>query len=182
MTLYEKDDVFFKIMQDIDPICPRTFDNFGTIVTWHRRYTLGDKQPKESPQEFLDNLEPEDLIIPIYMLDHSDITISTLPFGDPFDSGRLGYIYATTDSFREFKVTRAEGVKILEAEVETYNYYIQGEVYGFEKYEMRSCDTCGHAEKEPLDGCWGFYGSDHKKSGLLESAGIEDINKWKIVR
>lgn len=35
---------------------PRSGDNVGTMVCWHRRYTLGDEQPSESPEEWVNNL------------------------------------------------------------------------------------------------------------------------------
>ena len=32
-----------KIVQDTDPESPRTWDNLGTMVCFHKRYELGDK-------------------------------------------------------------------------------------------------------------------------------------------
>lgn len=45
-----------EIHHDTDPISPREDDNLGIIVGWHRRYTIGDQQPKCSPHEFLEGL------------------------------------------------------------------------------------------------------------------------------
>ena len=44
----------------------------------------------------LEELEsnPDVVIKPIYMYDHSGQTIRLTPFGDPWDSGVCGYIYA----------------------------------------------------------------------------------------
>ena len=41
------------------------------------------------------------VILPLYLYDHSGITISTRPFSCPWDSGQVGWIYASKDTFRE---------------------------------------------------------------------------------
>lgn len=41
------------------------------------------------------------VILPLYLYDHSGITISTGPFSCPWDSGQVGWIYAPKDTFRK---------------------------------------------------------------------------------
>lgn len=36
-----------RIFQDEEPESPRKWDNFGHMVCWHRRYELGDLEPKQ---------------------------------------------------------------------------------------------------------------------------------------
>lgn len=49
-----------QILTDPDPQNPRTeWDHFGTMICWHRRYNLGDEQPKEGPTEWKTNLAIE---------------------------------------------------------------------------------------------------------------------------
>ena len=65
-------------------------------------------------------------------------------------------------------------LEYLEAEVKIYDQYIQGEVYGYKKF----------VNGEEEDSCWGFFGSDHRASGLYESAGWEyeeKTNKEKFL-
>jgi len=101
------------------------------------------------------------VIIPLYLYDHSGITISTRPFSCPWDSGQVGWIYAPKDTFRkatgysEDDLFSAEG--ILEDEVREYDMYLRGEVYRYELYELRKCDSCGHVEENIIDSCGGFY-------------------------
>ena len=45
-----------KIKPDDCDYSPREWDNLGTMVCWHSRYNLGDKQPKESPIDYQVNL------------------------------------------------------------------------------------------------------------------------------
>ena len=45
-----------RIERDEYPESPRDLDNAGTMVCWHRRYNLGDEQPSEDPDAWLNNL------------------------------------------------------------------------------------------------------------------------------
>ena len=56
-------------------------------------------------------------------------------------------------------------VQTLEEEVMYYDCYLKGEVYGF------IVET--NDEMEEVDSCWGFYGSDFKKNGLLDTLSRE---------
>jgi hypothetical protein len=164
-----------EIFQDSDTMNPRTeFDNVGTMVCWHRGYKLGDEQPKVSPDDYARSSN-NCIELPLYLLDHSGITISTKDFGDTWDSGQIGFIYVTLETAQEQQPSadvslgwnavlrnHPEGLtlgqwaeKILRAEVETYDMYLRGDVYGYRAGE---------------DSCWGFFGSDHEASGLLEYA------------
>ena len=39
-----RDGIVLEVMREQDPMDPREWDNLGTMVCWHSRYTLGDKQ------------------------------------------------------------------------------------------------------------------------------------------
>ena len=108
--------------------------------------------------------------MPLYLYDHSGITIATTPFSCSWDSGKIGFIYITKEKARKeygWKVMTKKRVEqienYLQGEVETYDQFLRGEVYRYEVYEG----------EEMIDSCGGFFGSDHKESGLYESAGWE---------
>src|SRR4030042_1625044 len=99
-----------KIITDNDAADPRTeYDNLGTMVCWHKKYKLGDKHNYQNSDEFLtDNLavntagnlqsiKDTAIILPLFLYDHSGITMSTKPFSCPWDSGQVGYIYVTRE-------------------------------------------------------------------------------------
>ena len=46
------DCVTFDISPDEMADSPRSWDNLGTMVCWHRRYQLGDKHTYATPQAF----------------------------------------------------------------------------------------------------------------------------------
>jgi len=171
------DGKLFEIHIDEDPEDPRTWDNFGTMVCWHRRYSLGDRHDFQTPDDFMEWWEEngkDGVLLPLYLYDHSGITMSTSSFRCPWDSGQVGYIYATADQImKEFGPPETvldrianrpspemleKAKRLLKIEVETYDMYIRGDVYGF---------TIKDENGTYSDSCWGYYG-DIKESGILD--------------
>lgn len=109
----EKGNLRLEVFADDGGFNPREDDNLSTIVCAHGRYSLGDEQAEnielyESWDEWLENevLKPnggadEVVFLPVYMYDHSGITINTVGFTCRWDSGQLGYIYCTKERFRK---------------------------------------------------------------------------------
>ena len=94
------------------------------------------------------------VILPLYLYDHSGITINTTDFSCPWDSGQLGWTYAThTEVEKEYgeitPETLLKAKNLLQSEVEIYDLYLTGQSYGFKLYEG----------KRQIDSCWGFLGS-----------------------
>lgn len=145
-----------KIVPDDDPFNPRENDNLGVMYCGHRRYHLGDKQfhSTDEADEHMREVEKEGAeILPIYMYDHSGVTIRHYPFECQWDSGLVGWIYATKQAIREnfgvkviTKKIRERARKVLLAEIEEYDKYLRGDAYGFQ------------IEKngEFYDACYGF--------------------------
>lgn len=147
---------------DVDPMNPRKeFDNFGTMVCWHGRYQLGDKQQDfKRPSEFIDWVKEQSkgslFILPLYLLDHSGISMSTGSFNDPWDSGQVGWIYVSKEKAKsEFpklrgKKLKEKVLKALEDEVKIYSMYLEGDCYGH---------VIHNADGDDVDSCWGYYGT-----------------------
>lgn len=132
------------IYRDEDALSPRESENIGKMVCWHRRYNLGDSHNYDTPQDFKESDEYKDSVvcIPLYLYDHSGIAISNSPFigravHAEWDSGQIGYIYATNKRVKEFlHVEPSEANKDLIAEAlidetKLYDSYLQGDTYGF---------------------------------------------------
>ncbi len=113
------------------------------------------------------------VILPLYLYDHSGITMSTGQFSCPWDSGQVGYIICDDETIqREFDGDRDKAEKALEAEVAVYDDYLSGNVYGF-IVEERVCDDCDTWEE--IDSCWGFFSSDVRTNGMAEHLGSDDL-------
>lgn len=141
-----------KIIPDENPLNPRTdCDHLGIMLCWHRRYSLGDSHPYDTPQDFVESAAAKDMFVclPVYLLDHSGLYVSVNDFNDSWDSGQLGFIYCTKQDaqkwFNNTDVTEDEIKKELTAEVEEYNDYLNGAWYGFliEGLDGEVEDSCG---------------------------------------
>jgi hypothetical protein len=147
------------IYPDENPESPRSWDNLCEFHCCHRRYSLGDKGFNYSSGEDCIRVAQEaqnqgDIVLPLYLYDHSRITISLTPFSCPWDSGQVGFIIIRREKMlQEFsakkftKALKARALKIAEGEVQTYDQYLRGEVYGYR------IDEDG-------DSCWGYYGME----------------------
>jgi hypothetical protein len=164
------------IEQDQDAENPRTmWDQVGTMVCFHSRYDLGDKHSYTDPEDALrdileiewdydddyeinelwDKLEKVAYVLPLFLYDHSGITMNTTGFSCGWDSGQVGFIYAMKDKAEKewSNATKEKCLSYLEGEVETYDQYLTGDVYGFIVE-----DPEGYVDD---DSCWGFYGHDY---------------------
>lgn len=161
------------VLLDECPENPITeWDGNLEFCCWHSRYDLGNSK------RFGENLEgPEDcqeyakntrsILLPLYIYDHSGIALSLgqeYPFNCKWDSGQLGYILIDREWLKEHfgkryftQGIRTRLLKTAEANVKLYNSYLSGSVYGYCIEQLE-------------DSCYGFYGHDRRKSGLLDDA------------
>lgn len=166
-----------RIEHDEDAEDPRKgFDNhLGIMVCSHRRYDLGDKDHGidfnahnswAEVEATLRKTKDAALVLPLFLYDHSGLRLKVgsfqghLPQGHAeFDSGQVGFIYVSRAALREeysvkrlSKKTLATAEKVLRSEVDEYDDYLSGQVYGY---------VIEDAEGEHLDSCWGFYGLEY---------------------
>jgi hypothetical protein len=201
-------------MDDCQEESPREWEPLGTMMCWHRRYELGDKNPYNDSEECMISLlsdtvgienhskygrwcderenDPEEtwdldvdtwlsevspstlqellneyfVILPLYLYDHSGITMNTSGFSCPWDSGQVGFIYVSNQKAKEEYKTddwRDRAIKCLRNEVETYDDYLTGNIYGYvihnipEDLEWDDEDDLDTDGLEFVDSCWGLY-------------------------
>lgn len=146
------------IFLDEEPMNPRTEqDNLGTIIYSNKSgYILGDKAV--DPTHFGLKFREKAVWLPVYAYIHGGISLSTKPFHCPWDSAQSGYIYADYDKIRTWygwkKLTkkRIDHVQTwLECEIEQFNQWLSGQVYGFKTFNKATGDE--------IDSCWGIYDS-----------------------
>ena len=179
-----------KLVHDHDAESPREWDNLGSMVCAHRRYRLGDENGAAKALEviykhlsdkqlgqidFNANQIPDveralemtgqAIMLPLYLYDHSGITMKTSPFSCRWDSGKVGFIFVSKDKARSelgwkhLTKPRIEKLETyLDGEVESYDQYLTGNVWGYQVIE----------DDEVVDSCWGFFGSDPMTNGVLD--------------
>lgn len=173
MDLYEQIEYkghSINIYYDSSPESPREWDNLGTFYTTHRRYRPEKEFDEHFRREevfdrygdFSDSFEKKYIALKIYLYDHSGLTVSSEPFSCPWDSGLFGIVAVSIEKVKKefgWKVltaTRRKKIEgYLQGEIDTYNHYLCGEVYGFRITPTGDKDNV-------LESCWGYYG----KSGL----------------
>jgi hypothetical protein len=110
------------------------------------------------------------VILPLYLYDHSGITMNTGGFSCGWDSGQVGWIVCDQSTIdKEFDGDRDKAEKCLEAEVEVYDHYISGNVWGFIAEQREVADGAELDDDEgweDVDSCWGFYGDDVEANGM----------------
>ena len=179
-------DYVITVAQDTMPESPREWCNLGTMVCFHSRYNLGDKHDYNNYRHFVHALSglyenedtyyltddqitrcqetvyKENVILPLYLYDHSGITMNTSGYACQWDSGQVGYIYVSLEQVRKeysakrvSKKLRARIEKYLTGEVESYDCYLTGDVLGFSI--VRNDDD---GDEIDVDSCWGYFGSD----------------------
>jgi hypothetical protein len=169
------ENVFLYIYPDEEPQDPRENDNTGKMICFHREYDLGDAKTVK-PEQFEDMQELYDyikkelhgvVILPLYLYDHSGLRMKIgsfsglLPQGHAqFDTMVVGYIYIDKDMMKLEHLTKKKAEKRLHQEVELYDKYLAGWVYGFRKIKKVVCKECKHESEEDIDSCWGFYSED----------------------
>ena len=151
---------------------PREWDNLWEWYSNHRRYSFdskdgkrleigdiyddSDRQEGETICEAILRQNPDLLDArPINMYDHSGITVSLGSFADPWDSG-VGAIAVVTreqakknfPDAKDDEELKSRAYECLKGEVESYDQYLRGDVYGY---------VCENADGKETDSCWGFY-------------------------
>jgi hypothetical protein len=180
-----------KILPDDTGDNPRNWDNIGTMICFHKRYDLGDKHDYDhndydnwsEMEAAIIKKEKAAIILPLYLYDHGGITINTTGFSCPWDSGRLGFIFVSKKKvLAEYGGKRItpdlieKATKYLIGEVETYDQYLRGDVYGYQVFKVDECDM---DDEEELDACWGYYGQDEcmKEAEATVEWHLEDDKK-----
>jgi len=149
-------------------------DDYSNPREFDTRYDLGDRHNFETPEDYREQVKSMGLAVelPLYLYDHSGITISTegwrYPYNDRWDAGQVGWIYATQENVRKWfgikrltKEIMQQAEDILRGEVEEYDRCLRGDVYGYTLYDMDAWEC--------LDSCGGFFGSDPSENGMANS-------------
>lgn len=173
-----------EIHHDDNPQNPREWDNLGTMVFFHLRHNLGDTDHGidhtefggwDEMGEYIVKKMDGAIVVPVRMYDHSRLAFAMgeealrYPFQCPWDSGQVGFMFVTKAKLvKEYgddsEKSREKAMKCLKAELEVYNQYHAGDVYGF-VLRNKPCETC-NGPGEVADSCWGFFGSDPIENGI----------------
>lgn len=154
------------------------FNKWFTEYTFFPKTLKGSDMVKESildclSMETLKELaDKNNVIMPLYLYDHSGITIScshSYPYNDRWDAGQVGWIYASYDDIqREFGGVNSETLEkakqVLRSEASTYDDYLRGECYGY-TIEKNGVE---------VESCWGYLGDLREMVSEMKSGVDKD--------
>jgi DNA-binding cell septation regulator SpoVG len=146
-------------------VTARYFKEFEEVGSFSKPVIGLEEEISDTLLEYMDTAallklaQYEHVILPLYLYDHSVLSISTAPYSGraqhaDWDSGQVGWIYATkADALNAvgevdngvFSITK----EILASEVAEYDSFLGGDCYGFQLYKNGN----------EVNSCWGFIGS-----------------------
>jgi hypothetical protein len=153
---------------------PDDWDLLGKFYHWHRRYSLSDaaENIKNWDDDEIKELLKNSIYVPVYMYDHSGITINTTGFSCPWDSGQIGYyLVSKEDVKKEYgrkiisKKLKETVIDVLNNEIKIWDDYFTGNIFAF---------FIKDEDGEILDCCSGYYGEEGAEQALVEAKGMVD--------
>lgn len=128
--------------KDTDFLNPRNGSCLGHLFLFHKKRDLGDETEHtaqdfenfEDMETFLRETEEAIVVLPVFGYDHGQLRIQVGPYNDPWDSGQLGFIWATKgDIMTWYQASEwedrlaSEASAVLLSEVKAYDAYINNE-------------------------------------------------------
>lgn len=166
------------VYYDPDPMSPDDWDTLGTIYSNHRDYNPQNHRIDEILVEDDDgnrHIDPDYIYVNIYAYIHGGVALSCSrsgQFADRWDSGLFGVMAVekskAVKEFGDLSVPEnmERVLKCLEGEVECWDMYYQGIIFGFVVEDQ---------DEDTYDSCWGFYGYDGAKEAMLEAKSYVDF-------
>lgn len=178
-----------EIRYDSDTESPRAWSNLGYFITVERNYNCPDNNTAlksivgvtgdeaSNAQEHMDLIkkamkeemgEKVAYITPVYRYEHGNV-VYRRGSASGFDYSNCGFYIVTEAQRKEWdtkkpSISKMEG--IIDAELDTYTKYVNGEVYGFLLYGD---------DGEVEDSCWGFYDIEDIREHLGDEWKGEDL-------
>lgn len=183
-----------RIFQDEFPMNPlKDWDMQFIFSCFHRNYDLSCKV-NEFPNtqdgmrlfnEFKAEIGDKAVWFPIYIYDHSGITVNLTGFSCPWDSGQVGYVWqyksVLMKNYGQKKWTKNFAQKmwdVAKSETATLDDYVTGNVYGYQIDKKETDESWDDEPKiENIDSCYGFFGDPDDKSQIMEE--IRSVIKYQ---
>ena len=168
---------------------PREWDNLGYFITCDSKHnspdvnqdikriiqSTGDKALSQEMHIKMikagmkaENLGKVLAIYPVTKYEHGNVSYS-LGTVHGFDSSNNGFYIVTKESAAPIGAEVKDFEKIIRAEIETYNKWVSGEIYGFTLY-----DDKGEVEES----CGGFYAIEEIREHLPKEWADEDLSGY----
>jgi hypothetical protein len=157
----------------------RAFEIWATAGT--QRYLPVDRVIDPANQEEVESMLAEaTAYMPLYLFAHSGVSVSTVPFGDPYDSGQCGFAVITNPDKHGISVDAMghDWNATISGLVKEYDNVLRGNVISWTITKNIACDSCKHVKSEVIDGIAGYVGYDFSEiDNLIEQEIIPTIQE-----
>jgi len=109
-------------------------------------------------------------VYPVVKYDHSGVSYS-LGTAQGWDYSNNGFYIITDRTAKALGTAKKDFEQVIKQEIETYNSWINNEVYGF---------TLFNEQGEVIDSCWGFYDFEGIREHLPKEWAKENLNDYLI--
>lgn len=151
MIIKAKNNSVLVIEKDIYANSPREFDKVWTWVSNHREISSDADADTEMLHRYFQNrteevyIDNEVIILPVYVLIHSGMSFSTVPFNDKWDSGIGAIAYIKKSEYKDIFNMFVKNIEMarlrLINEVNDMNSYLNGEVFSVEEIDEETYGT-----------------------------------------
>lgn len=141
------------------------YRQYGGIVDFVNDYMLNEMVSEASGNDVLDVLESIYTMAGITTYQHCATGYSQ---GDYVEC----MVVAEPDWIKDTGITQTgeDLINNLKTTAEVYSSWALGDCYGYTITKPVTCECCDNTDDEEPASCWGFYGDDHVKSGLIDNA------------
>ena len=145
---------------------PREYCNQFKLAFVGKFSAYNDEVKEDELDDLMRDIKSGELLaFPVYCYEHGGVAFNLSGFHCPWDSGQIGFMYASKlGIYNDYDVKRISPKlkeklrKNAEAELQELEDYVMGNTFLYELYK----------DEEELDSCAGFLGYDHEKNGLFE--------------
>lgn len=174
----ENDNYKVTVRYDDTAESPREWDNVCDIITFSTQVHIKEGVYKDmEASQFMREVEPkmDFFISPLYMYNHSGISLSLSPITCDWDTSKIGWVYVTLDRFKEhyfddYTGSEEQKKKLTDAingELSVFNDYYAGNVFYFTLEKKVTCQCCDHVAYSDIDSVGGYYFNSFKECKTL---------------
>ncbi len=154
IRVYETEKYFYEVIEEDVMHNPREYYTHITHLLFKTKHIdlsdeelkdidLGDFNGWDAVEDYLYEEFKVAYITPVYMMDHSYITLGARPFGGyygRFDSGQVGFLFVTEEDKEKYNIDRQKFYEMVEYELTEFENYLNGFSFGLYRRDKSDPD------------------------------------------
>lgn len=180
LCTYKKDDKILKIYPDLSAQNPLEDLSLGSLVGTYKDFLArrsGVHRALHAKRKAFKADPNIAFVLDVFADCKAEKSLTTIDKSHAFCVIVDLYYLTKEDVLNHFLTLNPEMPQVInavEGELEHYNQWRQGEVYGYRLFEAKTCETCKNTHEIELDACWGFYSIDE----IFINVGMGKKSEW----